>query len=206
MKIQWVVALAVLGAGLNPALAQDDEKAKLRAEIDALREELNRVKDDLITKDRALDLVRRDYDQRLEEEQRLNQQLIRDAKLQRARLESELRRRDEALEAAHALLRKHGIEIPEAAAPDPLQKTVEINFPPDTTLAEAAEFLQIVAEVRVELKGGAGDRVLTGGLRVKRVSLKNALALLLAGLDEGEPLQWKLEDGVIHIGPKPSDD
>lgn len=206
MRIQWVVALALLGAGLSPALAQDDEKAKLRAEIDALRDELNRVKDDLITKDRALDRTRRDYDRRLEEEHRLNQQLIRDAKLQRARLEAELRRRDEALEVAHALLRKHGIEIPGAAAPDPLQKVVEIDFPPDTTLADAAEFLQVVAGVRVELQGGAGDRALPGGLKVKRVALKNALALLLAGLDEGEALQWKLEDGVIHIGPKPSDD
>jgi len=203
MKTQWIVALALLGAGLSPALAQDDERARLRAEIDALRAELNRVKDDLITKDRALDQVRRDYDQRLEEAQRRNQQLIRDAKLQRARLESELRRRDEALEAAYALLRKHGIEIPQ---PDPLQKVVEINFPADTTLAEAAEFLQIVAGVRFELQDGAGDRALPGGLRVKQLSLKNALALLLAGLDEGEPLQWKLEDGVIHIGPKPSDD
>jgi len=71
-----------------------EEMDKAKADQSALSDELNRVKDDLVTKDRKLDQVRRDYDGKLEEEQRTIQRMTRDNKLKEKRMEIKLQEKE----------------------------------------------------------------------------------------------------------------
>ncbi|MEZ6186112.1 MAG: hypothetical protein R3F62_14005 [Planctomycetota bacterium] len=71
-----------------------EEIDKAKNDQNALSDELNRVKDDLVTKDRELDQVRRDYDGKLEEEQRTIQRMTRDNKIKEKRMAIKLQEKE----------------------------------------------------------------------------------------------------------------
>jgi predicted nuclease with TOPRIM domain len=180
------VALCPSSASAQNNRIRDLERQvqQLQREVEILSEEKNRLTDESIRSAQRYDMERRRLQDEKEELIAENARLTRRVALLEARLESLGEsvddEEDPSVEEIERVLR---------------DRQVTLNFA-DTPLEDCLMFMQDIGGLNIVVDRGADIDDLTVSLRLRDVSLRNALLLMLASDEE---LTYAIEDGVIHI-------
>jgi hypothetical protein len=172
-------------------------RARFEREISELREQRNRIQDQLLDRERAFDRDRLRQQMEMEQTRKELARQVRDAKLEQARSQSTI-----SLLRAELSTLKQKLGEPEDEN-DLLELGVSMVFK-DTPLEETLSYLEEVSgfEFRVheDLGDVLADAVVT--LRLHELPLRVALDLLLLNATVGDDhleLTWRREGDAIYL-------